>query len=120
MPPVVVMRPHLAGNRHLVFHSLAGRTTFALQLERIVDYLFGVLYVALLVRLALEFFGAHESGFVAFVRGVTRVFYDPFRGMFATTTVDGQHFLVWPLIVALLAYMVLHAVVRALLRTMMR
>jgi YGGT family protein len=86
------------------------------RIGRIVDYLFGVLYALLVVRFALEFFGARSgAGFFQLIRELTDVFYAPFKGIFATTTIDTGHF-VWPLIVAVLGYMVLHACIRGLLR----
>ncbi len=90
------------------------------RIGRVVDYLFGLLYALLLVRLALEFFGARSgAGFSQIIRGLTDVFYAPFKGIFATTTVDTGH-LVWPLIVAVLGYMALHAGIRGLLRLLAR
>jgi uncharacterized protein YggT (Ycf19 family) len=90
------------------------------RIGRIVDYLFGVLYALLLVRFALEFFGARTgAGFFQIIRGLTDVFYAPFKGIFATTTIDSAHF-VWPLIVAVLGYMLLHAGIRGLLRLLAR
>ena len=87
---------------------------------RIIDYLFGVLYSLLLVRFALEFFGARtQAGFFQIIRALTDVFYFPFRGIFATTTIDTGHF-VWPLIVAVLGYMLLHAGIRGLMHLLSR
>jgi hypothetical protein len=40
--------------------------------------------------------------------------------MFAPTNVDGMHPVVWPLIVAVFAYMLLHAGIRGLLRVLAR
>jgi hypothetical protein len=76
------------------------------RIGRIVDYLFGVLYALLFVRFALEFFGARSgAGFSQIIRDLTDVFYAPFKGIFATTIIDTGHF-VWPLIVAILGYIV--------------
>lgn len=85
------------------------------QIARVIDYLFGVLYALLLVRFTLELLGARSgTGFVQIIRKLTDVFYAPFQGIFATSNIDGWHF-VWPLIVAVLAYMLLHALIRGLL-----
>jgi uncharacterized protein YggT (Ycf19 family) len=106
-------------------HSISGvahpsRAAVLGRVGQVVDYLFGLLYALFLVRLALEFFGARPgAGFVQFIRNVTDYFYAPFRGIFATTSVDGAH-LVWPLVVALLAYMLLHGVIRGLLGLLAR
>lgn len=90
------------------------------RVGQVFDYLFGVLYALLLVRLALEFFSARSgAGFFQMIRALTDVFYAPFKGIFATTTVDTGH-LVWPLVVAILGYMVLHAAIRGLLRLLAR
>jgi hypothetical protein len=72
------------------------------------------------VRLALEFFGARsQAGFVTFIRSLTDTLYAPFKGIFATTNIQGEH-LVWPLVVAVLAYMLLHSVLRGLLQLLTR
>jgi len=72
------------------------------------------------VRLALEFFGARGgAGFVKIIRDVTDVFYAPFRGILPTDATLGAH-IVWPLVVAVLAYMLLHAGIRGLLRLVAR
>ncbi len=108
---------------HLVHtHSLSGpgstrsaRVSVLARVAQVVDFLFGVLYTVFLVRLALEFFGARPgAGFVQFIRSVTDYFYAPFRGIFTTTSIEGGH-IVWPLVVALLAYMLLHSLIRGLL-----
>jgi hypothetical protein len=104
------------GNRRRV----TSRAFILARVERVIDYLFGVLYALLLVRLALEFFGARTgAGFFQIIRGLTDVFYAPFKGIFPTTTVETGH-LVWPLVVAILGYMVLHAGIRGLLRLLAR
>jgi uncharacterized protein YggT (Ycf19 family) len=95
------------------------RTVLLARVARVVDYLFGILYALLLVRLALDFFNAHAAGFVQIIHTATQPFYAPFQGMFAPTSLDGNP-VVWPLVVALLAYMLLHAGVRGLLRLVAR
>jgi uncharacterized protein YggT (Ycf19 family) len=102
-------------------HERAGsRAALLGRVGQVVDYLFGVLYVLLLVRFALEFFGARSgAGFSQIIRDLTDVFYAPFRGIFATTIIDTGHF-VWPLVVAILGYMLLHAGIRGLLHLLAR
>jgi YGGT family len=106
---------------HLV--ERRGRVGPSLVLGRVgqvIDYLFGVLYVLLLVRFALAFFGANAgSGFFQLVREATDVFYAPFNGIFAATAV-GHGYLEWSLLVCLFGYMVLHALIRGLLRLLAR
>jgi hypothetical protein len=47
---------------------------------------------------------------------VTDPFYSPFKGIVSSPTVEGGHTLVLPLIIALIAYALLHAAVNGLLR----
>ena len=91
---------------------------------RVIDYLFGVLYALLVVRFVLELFGARSgAGFVQLIRQLTQPFYAPFQGIFPTTTLGtgiGTGHIVWPLLVAIGAYMVLHALIRGLLHLLAR
>jgi uncharacterized protein YggT (Ycf19 family) len=90
------------------------------RVARVLDFAFGLLYSLLLIRLVLDFFGARQgAGFVQFIHQLTEVFYAPFRGIFSTEYAFGGH-IVWPLVVAIVAYMLLHAVIRALLRVVLR
>jgi uncharacterized protein YggT (Ycf19 family) len=108
------MRTELIDGR--LHRGTASRISVVAGIARVVDYLFGALYLLLLVRFALEFFNARTgAGFFQLIRELTDAFYAPFRGLFATTIIDGAHF-VWPLVVAILGYMVLHALIRGLLR----
>lgn len=96
------------------------RTIFVARIARVLDYLFGLLYGLLLVRLALEFLNARPSaGFMQIIRGVTDPFYAPFKGIVASDSIEGAH-VVWPLVVAVLGYMLLHAAIRGVLRLVMR
>jgi uncharacterized protein YggT (Ycf19 family) len=88
---------------------------------RVLDYLFGILYTLLAIRLLLELIGARRSaGFVEFIATLTNPFYAPFKGIVASDTLDGTHPIVWPLVIAMLAYMVLHGALRGLLRFVVR
>ena len=90
------------------------------RVARVLDYLFGVLYTLLLVRLALEFFKARKNtGFFQLIQSVTDPFYAPFKAIVATNAIDGAP-VVWPLVVAVLGYMLLHAGLRGLLRLLAR
>ena len=97
-----------------------GRFRVLGTVERVVDSLFFVLYFMLLVRFTLEFFGAREGAeFFQLVRRATDVFYLPFRGLFPTATVwHGQ--VSASMLVALGAYVLLHAFCRRLLRMLAR
>jgi uncharacterized integral membrane protein len=102
----------------------SGPAVVLARIGRVVDFLFGVLYALLFVRFALVFFGARTgAGFFQIIRSMTDVFYAPFKGLFATTTVDAgidTGHVEWPLLVAVLGYMVLHAGIRGLLRLLAR
>jgi YggT family protein len=81
-----------------------------------VDYLFYLLYGLLAIRFLLMLLGAREgAGFVRFILGLTEPFYAPFSGIVARPSVNGGVF-DFPLIIAMLAYALLHMAVRGLLR----
>jgi YggT family protein len=81
-----------------------------------VDYVFYLLYGLLGVRFVLSLLGAAETaGFVQFIHGVTNPFYAPFGGIVATPAINGG-MLDFPIVIALLAYFLLHLAVRGLLR----
>ena len=87
---------------------------------RVLDYAFGLLYGILAVRLVLELINARRSaGFYQFIASVTDPFYGPFKSIVGTETIDGAH-VVWPLVIAIAAYMVLHAAIRGLLHLIAR
>ena len=99
---------------------VSNRVSAVARVGRVLDYLFGLLYTVLLVRLALEFFGARRSsGFYQFIQSISDPFYAPFKGIVASHTVDGAP-IVWPLVVAVVGYMILHAALRGLLRLVAR
>jgi hypothetical protein len=103
-------------------HTRRAPTRFEVvsRVARVIDYLFGLLYALLAVRFVLEIIRARRDvGFFEFIRDLTNVFYAPFSGIVPTDTVDGVR-VVWPLVVAVFAYALLHAVVRGLLRLLAR
>ena len=51
---------------------------------------------------------------------LTSVFYAPFKGIVPNDSLDGSHPIVWPIVIAILAYMILHMAVRGLLRLLAR
>jgi uncharacterized protein YggT (Ycf19 family) len=109
--PVVEARP---------FFWSTNRALVVARITRIVDYLFGILYALLLVRLVLEFLSARrDTGFFEMVRSVTDPFYAPFKYIVASSSVEGAP-VVWPLVIAVLGYMLLHAGVHGLLRLVAR
>ena len=77
-------------------------------------------WIRMAVRLVLVFFGARSgTGFYQLIHDATQPFYRPFEGIFATTTFNGWH-LEWPILVAMLAYALLHGIIRAVLSLLTR
>ena len=94
-----------------------GRARTAARGSQFVDYAFYVVYSLLAIRLALALIAAQSgNGFVQFIRTVTDPFYAPFRGIVPSPTADGGYTLVVPIMVAIVAYAILHAAVNGLLR----
>jgi YggT family protein len=84
--------------------------------RQVVDYVFYLLYGVLAIRFVLALFGAGETaGFVQFIHNLTNPFYAPFSGIVNDVALNGGR-LDLGLIIALLAYMLLHVAVRGLLR----
>jgi len=92
------------------------RGRFLARVSQIVDYVFFVIYSLLAIRLLLELFAARESaGFVKFIKTATGIFYAPFAGIVPSPSKDGFT-LALPIIIAIVAYMVLHLAINGLLR----
>lgn len=92
-----------------------GRQRVFFALDRIVATLFGALYLLLGTRFLLDLFEARKSAsFYETVRSLSQPFYRPFEGLFTISRIDG-HPVAWSLLVAIVAYMVLHAALRSLL-----
>jgi uncharacterized protein YggT (Ycf19 family) len=86
------------------------------RIRHAVDYAFGLLYGLLAIRLVLALLGAREgAAFTRFIQSVTEPFYAPFQGIVARPAVDGSYFDA-PIVIALLAYLLLHVAVRGLIR----
>ncbi len=84
-------------------------------LERLFDLAFGLLYALLLIRFALVLFGARQgAGFSQLIHDVTQPFYGFFEGLFATTHFAGFA-IEWPLLVAIVAFALLHGGIRAVI-----
>jgi len=87
------------------------------RLSQIVDYIFYVIYALLGMRFLLALLAARSSaGFVQFIVTVTNPFYLPFRGIVSSPTAAGGHTLLLPIVVAMIAYLLLHLGIIALLR----
>jgi len=96
------------------------RVLIVARFTRILDYLFGLLYALFLVRLLLEFISARRgAGFFESIRDLTDPFYAPFKYIVGTSSIDGAP-VVWPLVIAVLGYALLHAGLHGLLRLVAR
>lgn len=86
------------------------------RVSQVVDYIFFVVYGLLAIRLLLELFAAKENaGFVKFIKSATGIFYAPFAGIAASPTKDGFTLAI-PIIIAIVAYMILHFAINGLIR----
>jgi len=89
----------------------------AARVSQIVDYIFYVIYALLGMRFLLALLAARSSaGFVQFIVTVTNPFYAPFRGIVASPRTDQGHTLLLPIVVAIIAYVLLHLAINGLLR----
>ena len=87
------------------------------RISQIVDYIFFIIYALLAMRFILALLAARSSaGFVQFIVAVTNPFYVPFRGIVASPSTDQGHTLLWPIVVAIIAYVILHLAINGLLR----
>ncbi len=89
----------------------------AARISQIVDYIFYVIYALLGMRFLLALLAARSSaGFVQFIVTVTNPFYAPFREIVASPRTDEGHTLLLPIVVAIIAYVLLHLAINGLLR----
>ena len=87
------------------------------RVSQIIDYAFFVLYALLAFRFVLALIAARSSaGFVRFIVSVTEPFYAPFKAIVASPRTGDGHTLLLPIIVAIVAYAVLHLAINRLLR----
>src|SRR5499425_1802023 len=87
------------------------------RVSQIVDYIFWVIYALLGMRFLLALLAARSSaGFVQFIVAASNPFYVPFRGIVASPSTDQGHTLMLPIVVAIIAYLLLHLLVNGLLR----
>jgi hypothetical protein len=94
-----------------------GRSRGLARISQIVDYIFYVIYALLGMRFLLALLAARSSaGFVQFIVTVSNPFYLPFRGIVASPTAEGGHTLLLPIVIAIIAYLLLHLGIIALLR----
>ena len=94
-----------------------GRSRGLARVSQVVDYIFYVIYALFLMRFLLALLAARSSaGFVQFIVAVTDPFYTPFRGIVSSPNIQGGHTLMMPLMIALIAYIMLHLAITGLLR----
>src|ERR1700752_465479 len=94
-----------------------GRARGAARISQFVDYIFFVIYALLGMRFLLALLAARSTaGFVRFIVAVSNPFYEPFRGIVASPSTDGGHTLLLPIVVAIIAYALLHLAINGLLR----
>lgn len=87
------------------------------RISQVVDYLFFLIYGLLTIRLLLELFAARESAsFFQFIKSVTDPIYFPFRGIVPSPSTPEGFTLALPIIVAIVAYMLLHLAINGFLR----
>ena len=94
-----------------------GRARGLARVSQVIDYIFFLLYALLGLRFLLALLAARSSaGFVQLVVAVTDPFYSPFRGIVSSPAAGGGHTLMLPLVIAFIAYLLLHLAINGLLR----
>ncbi|MEK6283403.1 MAG: YggT family protein [Acidobacteriota bacterium] len=89
----------------------------AARVSQIIDYIFFVIYGLLAMRFLLALLAARSTaGFVQFIVTVTNPFYSPFRGIVASPRTEEGHTLLLPIVIAIVAYVLLHLAINGLLR----
>jgi uncharacterized protein YggT (Ycf19 family) len=85
--------------------------------SQFLDYAFYMLYTLLGLRLGLALIAANSNnGFVQFITTITNPFYAPFRGIVESPTTESGNTLVFPIVIALVVYAILHVAINGLLR----
>ena len=89
----------------------------AARVSQIIDYIFYLIYALLGMRFLLALMAARSTaGFVQFIVAVTNPFYAPFRGIVESPRTGEGHTLLLPIVVAIIAYVILHLAINGLLR----
>lgn len=89
----------------------------AARISQVIDYIFYLLYALLAMRFLLALLAARSTaGFVQFIVAVTNPFYLPFRGIVGSPSTGDGHTLLMPIVVAIIAYVILHLAINGLLR----
>jgi uncharacterized protein YggT (Ycf19 family) len=97
-------------------HGMMTRSPLVPRIIQVVSFLFGILYLLLGIRFVLEYVSARHVAFVDFIDRCSEPFYRPFQGIVANGRDAAGHPLVWSILVALAAYVLLHALIVGLLR----
>ena len=97
-------------------HGMMARSAFVPRVIQAVSFLFGILYMLLGIRFVLEYVSARHVAFVDLIDRATDPFYRPFHGILANGHDAAGHPLAWSILVALGAYVLLHAAIVGLLR----
>src|SRR6185312_7973326 len=93
----------------LVFHGgTVWRSPIIPRLIQVVSFLFGLLYLLLGTRFVLEYVEARPVPFVRTIDQWSDVFYAPFKGILANGHDPAGHPIAWALVVAFVAYVILH------------
>ncbi|MDQ3668623.1 MAG: YggT family protein [Acidobacteriota bacterium] len=88
----------------------------AARISQVIDYIFYLIYALLGMRFLLGLLAARSTaGFTQFIVTVTNPFYAPFKGIVDSPT-EGRHTLMLPIVVAIIAYVILHLAINGLLR----
>ncbi|WP_394851109.1 YggT family protein [Pendulispora rubella] len=92
-----------------------------MRLIQLVNFAFFCVYAMLFARFVVEYVRANEQiRFVQYVHRYTEPLYRPFRGLLPVLPDPGGHPLVLSILAAMLAFFVVHVVVRGLLRASSR
>ena len=87
------------------------------RVSQIIDYIFYLIYSLLALRFCLNLLGARQgAGFVQFVNAVTDPFLAPFKGIVPTPSTAEGFRLALPILIAIIAYVLLHLAINGLLR----
>lgn len=85
--------------------------------SQFLDYAFYLLYTLLGIRLVLALIAAQSTnGFVRFINTITNPFYAPFKGIVSSPTNEAGNTFVFPIVIAIIAYVLLHLAINGLLR----
>ncbi len=89
----------------------------AARISQVIDYVFYLLYALLGMRFLLALLAARSTaGFVQFIVTITNPFYAPFKGIVASPSTNEGHTLLLPIVIAIIAYVILHLAINGLLR----